>query len=373
MMETPAPDFERIAWRILHTVAGVKPGWNVTIRARPDAQPLVDALAVESYKSGAPAAPVVWSDDFLCRCIAEVPLEYLKAGLPHLGHLLRVSDLVIQLDLFPADPTRVSALPPERVAARREGMAKLRDIVLDGSRRWIATEFPTPGQARTFGLDFKTFSGLFWRAIDIDYDALKRTCDAVQSVFAGGHRVHITSAKGTDLVLDYAGRPVFKDDGVIDDDDFTTGKPFCNLPAGEVCLAPVEEATRGRAVFDRAFWDGKWMRDVEVEFGPGGVARPVRAGSGLEEFLAVIDNAPGASRLLGELGIGLNPAVDRDIGFVLVDEKYAGTVHLALGENIHLGGKNKSPLHWDILILKPTVVVGKTTIIRDGELQVGGR
>jgi len=36
---------------------------------------------------------------------------------------------------------------------------------------------------------------------------------------------------------------------------------------------------------------------------------------------------------LGEFGIGLNPAIDRVIGYTLLDEKMLGTAHVALGEN----------------------------------------
>jgi leucyl aminopeptidase (aminopeptidase T) len=364
------PDFERIARRVLHDTAGVKPGWRVTITGRPDTTPFIDALAVESFKSGAPAVPLVFSDEFLFRSIAEVPLEYLKAGYPPVLELFRASDLIIQLSMTAADPARLSAMLPERLAARRQGMTGVRDIMLSDQRRWIGTDLPTPGQARTFGIDFPTFSDIFWRAMDVDCDTLKRACEGVRAILATGDRLRITSPKGTDLELEYGGRPLLKDDGVIDDEDVASGRALSNLPAGEVCFAPVEETAAGRVVFDLAYWDGTWMRDVEVEFGPGGVARPVRAAAGLDAFRAVIDGAGAAGKLIGELGIGLNPAVDRATGFTLVDEKFAGTVHLALGDNTFLGGKNASPLHWDILILEPTVTVGETAIIRDGRLQV---
>ena len=45
---------------------------------------------------------------------------------------------------------------------------------------------------------------------------------------------------------------------------------------------------------------------------------------------------------IGELGIGLNPAVGEPSGYTLTDEKILGTVHLALGDNTMLGGVNDS-------------------------------
>ena len=58
----------------------------------------------------------------------------------------------------------------------------------------------------------------------------------------------------------------------------------------------------------------------------------------------------GMRRLLGEFGIGLNPAIDQVTGCTLLDEKMLGTAHIALGENRALGGINNSALHWDLVI-----------------------
>ena len=56
------------------------------------------------------------------------------------------------------------------------------------------------------------------------------------------------------------------------------------------------------------------------------------------------------ARYLGELGIGTNPGIDRATGSTLLDEKIAGTVHLALGRSYpETGGTNTSGLHWDLI------------------------
>jgi aminopeptidase len=56
------------------------------------------------------------------------------------------------------------------------------------------------------------------------------------------------------------------------------------------------------------------------------------------------------ARFLGELGIGTNEGIDRPTGLILLDEKIAGTVHLALGRSYpETGGRNFSALHWDLI------------------------
>ena len=56
----------------------------------------------------------------------------------------------------------------------------------------------------------------------------------------------------------------------------------------------------------------------------------------------MLDLDPGARRL-GELGLGLNPGIDRFTGSILYDEKIGGTVHLALGQSYPETGGTSTP------------------------------
>ena len=125
---------------------------------------------------------------------------------------------------------------------------------------------------------------------------------------------------------------------------------------GEVCFAPIEQSARGRAYIELAFWQGQPIRGLELEFEEGYV-RALRAEQGLELFHDTVQNGGGDSNRLGEFGLGLNPAVDRVTGFLLLDEKMIGTAHLALGENRALGGINNSALHWDLVVQNAIVSV----------------
>ena len=56
---------------------------------------------------------------------------------------------------------------------------------------------------------------------------------------------------------------------------------------------------------------------------------------------------------LAELGIGTNVAVTDLVGSVLLDEKAAGTVHIAIGDDAGIGGDTDAPLHLDGIIRNP--------------------
>jgi leucyl aminopeptidase (aminopeptidase T) len=262
------------------------------------------------------------------------------------------------------DPAMFADVSPEQREASSKGRKHLADHIYDLSRRWIGTDFPTAGQARSFGLTFADFSDMFWRALDIDYVELRRRADAVAAALEGADKVRIRSPKGTDVTLGIKGRPLDKDIGVV-----TDAAKLSNLPAGEVCLAPLEDQANGTVVFDLAFWDGRRIEDLEVRF-TRGVAEPIRAAREFEYFKGVLDSASGDANVIGELGIGLNPAVGEPSGYTLTDEKILGTVHLALGDNTMLGGVNDSTLHWDMLILRPTVEVDGRPLLIEGEMQV---
>jgi len=52
---------------------------------------------------------------------------------------------------------------------------------------------------------------------------------------------------------------------------------------------------------------------------------------------------------------------------VLEDEKILGTVHVAFGASAAIGGTIQVPVHLDCVVMRPTVEVGGTLIVREGE------
>jgi aminopeptidase len=354
----------RAARRIVSECANVRRGEHVYIEGRMDAADYLELLAFECERLGATAFVAPRSDALVHRRLLGLPSEQLETTSRVQLEAVRAADVVFVVKMEHGDPMLFADVPPERDAAATRARKPLFDLFFSGNRRWIGTDFPTPGQAAAFGLDFAAFSEMFWRSLDVDYAELQSKADALGAALEGAHRVHIVSAKGTDVSLGIAGRPFDKDVGVVGRET-----ALSNLPAGEVCLAPLEDSAQGAVVFDLAFWDGRWVEDLEVRF-TGGVARGVRAARGLDLFNATLASATGAGDVIAELGIGLNHEVTRPCGNMLLDEKILGTIHIAVGDNRMLGGVNESSLHWDLLVMGPTVTVDGRTLLADGRLAV---
>lgn len=71
-----------------------------------------------------------------------------------------------------------------------------------------------------------------------------------------------------------------------------------------------------------------------------------------------------------ELGIGLNPAVTALTGNSLVDEKAAGTVHIAIGGNRTFGGPVSSYIHADMVTWGATLSLDGHEVITKGTLNL---
>jgi aminopeptidase len=229
------------------------------------------------------------------------------------------------------------ALPP-RVARARLPLQRARS-----ARRWCLSMWPTPAlaqQARMGDGDYAEFlrRALFldqpdpigaWRSLSERQAELVGRLSAVREV-----RIE---ADQTDLRLSVAGRTWINSDGRR------------NMPSGEVFTSPLERSANGHIRFDVPSSNrGADVAGVEVRFKDGEVVG-AQAALGDEQLQAALATDPGA-RFLGELGIGTNRGIDRATGSTLLDEKIAGTIHLALGRSFpEAGGENHSALHWDLI------------------------
>ena len=363
--------YSEVAGRLLRTSAGVRAGERVTIMGRADSLDFCEALELECRRLGARPFVVVGSDAALLAALYDeaIPEAVLAQASPQLLAALEASDLVITTFFERADPAHFGHIAPARLRALKQGEEAPSNIIYDGQRRWIGTEVPTPGQAKALGQDWLALEMMFWQAMQVDYLRLEDQARRLAERLAGATHLRLRDAGGrTDLVLPQAAgsRPLERDDGIISAEDIAEGAVYLNLPSGEVCFAPPEQSAQGRVYIETAYWQGQPIRGLELEF-VRGVVRPVRAESGFALFCEVVRNSGGDSAVLGEFGIGLNPAVTRVTGLTLLDEKMIGTCHLALGENRALGGLNDSALHWDLVVQNAILEADDQVILENGQ------
>jgi leucyl aminopeptidase (aminopeptidase T) len=203
-------------------------------------------------------------------------------------------------------------------------------------------------------------------AMRVDFQELAGIGDRLVEGLAGAVGAHLTSPAGTDLRFSTKGR-VFESDVRI------VPGTFGNLPNGEVRVAPLETEVNGTLVCDSTIGDlGGVTSPVTIEVVAGRITS-IRGGDpGLVERIEELTSIDDEASLVGELGVGINPAA-RVTGNMLEDEKAVGTVHVAFGNNLEMGGRNGSRTHRDFHILGPTLSIefadGRTEdLVRDGSL-----
>lgn len=189
-------------------------------------------------------------------------------------------------------------------------------------------------------------------SVNVDFGGMKATADKLIDALQNAVRIHITTDKGTDLLLGVAGRKFVGDIGVE-----ATG--MCNIPCGEIYCAPLETEANGVIVFDASIGDiGLLERPLKVYMSSGRVTKFESDNRELEKRIVKLTDVDDDARVIGELGIGVNPGA-RITGNMLEDEKALGTAHIAFGNNEDFpgGGENHSKIHRDYLIHKPTLEI----------------
>lgn len=249
-------------------------------------------------------------------------------------------DARVRIDA-PAETAELADVGPELIARHARGRAAVSEASL--SRRWCGTIWPTPVLAEQAGMGQEEYAAFLERALFLDrpdaagaWRELSARQEALAQRLAQAREVRI-EAEGTDLRLRVDGRRWINSDGRR------------NMPSGEVFTGPVEDSAQGTIRFTiPSSPRGVSVEGVELRFEAGEVVA-ARADRGDAYLQAALATDPGARRL-GELGIGTNPGIDRPTGSILLDEKMAGTVHLALGRSYpETGGSNVSALHWDLI------------------------
>jgi hypothetical protein len=226
------------------------------------------------------------------------------------------------------------------------------------------------GFCREQGHRFGTASGLggaqsshfkvFVEAMNINYARMQKMGAKIKKQWDKANTIRVTTPIGTDLKV-----TVTNMKSISNVADYQTPGSGGNIPAGEVYIAPVgEENVHGRVVLDGSIRHEtgsallKAPLTLTIEKG-----RVISIEGSQKEILERTferfeDRAkyPERVRLIGELGIGINPGAVL-MGIALMDEKVQGTAHIGIGSNSWFGGAIKTIFHGDMTFKNPTFYI----------------
>ncbi len=287
-------------------------------------------------------------------CMAVKPKEVVliitdTATHPSIASALydRAVELGCDPILMTMEPRDVHGQEPPEVVAEAFAAA---DVVLAPTSKSL-THTQARINANEAGVRTATLPGISLEmmesgGITADYLAIRDTAFDLKSRLDSVKEVRITTDLGTDIVFEVEGCDWRVDHGICHEPGSSS-----NLPAGEVFVAP--NSGNGVFVVDGSMGGLGILNSpltIKIE---DGQATDIK-GESSGKFIEMIDSVGPAGRNLAELGIGINPEAHL-IGNVLEDEKGAGTVHVALGDNSTFGGNVVAGIHLDGIITGPTV------------------
>jgi len=341
------PRFVKLAHLLVNYSAGVNPGDLVRLSGSLVTRPLLVEIYRAVLRAGGHPHVTMVPDECAEIKLAEGTPEQLKYENPLDAHLIETVD--VSISMWGEDNTKaLSAVDPSRQAltsqARRKTMTRFLARAKSGELRWVGTQFPCHAAAQDAEMslaayeDFVLSAGLLhlddpaaaWREIS-------RRQQLVVDFLDTRREIRFVTPQGTDLKLGIAGRTWINCDG------------HENFPDGEVFTGPIEDATEGVVQYSfPAVHGGREVDGIRLRFEDGRVV-DAAADKGEAFLIAMLDQDAG-SRVLGEIAIGTNYAIQRYSKNTLFDEKIGGTFHAALGAAYpETGGMNTSGLHWDMV------------------------
>ena len=314
----------------------VAEGDLVVVKLPPTAEDLGVALHEAIGERG--ATPVYLNGSLRAR------RAYLRAAEAyaepeHETALYEAADVVVRARAFD-NAAEKADVPSAALADHQRAYSPTKETLL--STTWCLTQHPTSGSAQRAGMSTAEYENFVYDAVTLDWAAQREFQAQLVELLDPAEEVRVVSGDDTDLRLRVDGNHAVNDDG------------RANLPGGEVFTAPVRRGVEGEVHFDMPLHrDGREIEDVRLSFEDG---RVVDHSAGRNEALLTetLDTDEGA-RYLGELGVGMNRAIDRFSANMLFDEKMGDTVHMAVGkaypDTVGEGNElNRSAQHVDMIV-----------------------
>ena len=251
--------------------------------------------------------------------------------------------------------------PPAPVAA----MMKMVDVVVCPTAKSL-THTDARREAVKVGVRVGTMPGItvdiMSRCLNADFDKIVDLTNFIADRLVGVKTIRVVTEKGTDITMPVEGRKIIPSTGVLRNKGESG-----NMPSGEVYLAPIEGQSNGKVVIDGAMAGiGMISTPITVQV-VDGFAEEITGGEEAQRLVAMLNKSGRDARAVAEFGIGTNYKAILT-GQILEDEKVFGTIHVAFGNNLTMGGTIAVNSHLDGLVKEPDVYFDDAMIMKKGKL-----
>jgi leucyl aminopeptidase (aminopeptidase T) len=200
------------------------------------------------------------------------------------------------------------------------------------------------------------------RCLNADYGKIIALTDFIAAKLIGVQNIRVVTTKGTDITMPVGGRAILPSKGVLREKGESG-----NLPSGEVYLAPWEDQSNGKVVIDGSMAGIGMIEEPIVIEVVNGYAEKIEGGRQAKQLAEMLDKVGRDARAVAEFGVGTNYKAILT-GQILEDEKVYGTIHIAFGNNLTMGGKISVSSHLDGLVKEPDVYFDGELVMTKGKI-----
>jgi len=211
---------------------------------------------------------------------------------------------------------------------------------------------------------------MLYRLMPIDSHEIEeriKLAERITDLFKAGSKVQVFSPKGTDITMGIGKIAVMYNPN-------TVRKPGERtiVPGGQVTAGVTEGEAEGRFVVDGSASPmyRPLSGPIEMVVREGKVVE-IKGGRDAYEYRNFLKglNDPQVY-MIAEIGVGFHPKAMLT-GTPLEDERIYGSSWIALGTNVHLGGKIKAKIHSDCVMLPPIELsIDDKVVLKEGRFYV---
>lgn len=351
----------KLAQRVVQGL-GVQPGEFIQVRCNIDRFEVLEEMLLAVELAGATPLPEITPVRYLERLLSEASPVYLSEWDKYRTGLMRQFDRILVMQ---GDSPNFSKLPQQTLTNWRQASNRITSIEEERRLPFLLVGIPTQRRAQQLGLSLAQLDELVLPALAASVEELQEAIARMLTAVKTHQTLTVHSSDGHELHLKLGNRLWLSDDGYIDADDRERGAIVSNLPAGSVYTTVIEEATEGSILIPKV----RQATNVVFRFEHGRIVS-IEADEQTQALNEWLDTHEGEPRRISHLGIGLNPYLNRELDWTLVDEHVFGNLFLALGENHYMGGLNASSLNIDFTIPGATIRAGDRTVVADGKVTV---
>ncbi len=255
---------KEIAEKVVHQTLSVSENQVVEIRGDKNVIDFMEILAVEVEVAGGLPFINVFSDEYIENKCKYVPDKYLKRPPYVLKELTERKNKII--NIISRDPQRTFKVTSGKLELFQAAYRALEEEEDKKRIPNVQVAYPTKERSAFYGIEFGRYKKILFDALNVDYLNLRAKGEKIVKLFNNGDKLQVKTANGTDITMSIQGREARLVDGIIDNEDISSGNYLESLPSGCIYILPVEGSANGKIVFEKTYLRGQLLENLTFEF-----------------------------------------------------------------------------------------------------------